>query len=105
MSLQDESEILENQMKSKEDWELKDFEYFIVTSDAVIAVFYEGEKEVRGFVLSSKLGQQNKRDVTFDKDKVVKSLHRDGISVIDELSNWWETGQSVNRDIDDYLNQ
>jgi len=73
---------------------IKDFEnieYFMNTSEAIVAVENESDKKVEGFVFCAKDGYDLEKKVRLDKDSVVEALHSDKLEIIEEIPDWWSS--------------
>lgn len=69
--------------------QFNDFEYFILTSDAVVGVNEENSKHVKGWIVSSRPNIEEDKSVQLDKDSVIKALHNERIQVLEEIPEWF----------------
>lgn len=66
------------------------FEYFILTDEAILAVGRETIDKVFGITICGKKGCEIEREVRLQKNAVVKALHSGKIEVIEDIPSWWE---------------
>lgn len=70
---------------------LNSYEYFIVTSNAIVGILNETKEDVEGIIICAKTGLSHKlgSSVILNKSKVVSSLHADNVQVIEEIPSWY----------------